>query len=480
MRRQQTIRNPYDQADFQPVAPVLHEADHPLGLYLHQIGSIPLLNRQQELDLARRLDRACRRYRHAAFCNWGVLARVVETFERIRSGEQNLERSIDVMASLGLTAEQIGKRLPCHLRRLHRLCEVAALEFKRLLRARARAARSDLRRALRRRLRQAVRLAEDLSPRTELVGGWVEDQKGLSDRLQEIVRQTEGPARSASARVEQTSRLKELRHVMVQAKASPKELVGWLGVLDRRRALYQHARQQLAAANLRLVVVLAKRYRGRGLPFVDLIQEGNGGLMRAVDKFDYRLGWKFGTYATWWIRQGLTRALYDQSRMVRIPCGQVGLLREVERVQADLTVKNHREPTTEEVAAELQVTPAEVRSLLASDLQPLSLDDHYRGEEESSFHDVLPDQEAVGPADEADRQVLKERMAEVLRCLAPRDREVLELRYGLHDGTPRTLAEIAQVFGLTRERIRQIELRGLQQLREPRRRERLAEFAQCD
>jgi RNA polymerase primary sigma factor len=451
--------------------------DDTLTLYLKQMGSIPRLDRQQEIELVRRLDTARRRYRHAAFCNWGVLAQVVDTFERIRSGEQNLDRTIDVVPSLGLTVEQIRKRLPRHLGRLRRLCQEAAATFAQMFRARARAGRSDLRRALRTRLRQAVRLAEALSPRTELVDCWAEQQKRLSARMQELVQQREGPARSAVARAEQAKRLKELRHLMLQAQATPEELAGWIGVLDRRRALYQQARQELAAANLRLVVALAKRYRGRGLTFADMIQEGNSGLMRAVDKFDHRLGWKFGTYATWWIRQGITRALHDRSRMVRLPCHQVGMLREVERLRAALAVKNHREPTTEEIAAELQVTPAEVRSLLASDLQPLSLDGHYGDEEESSFHSVLADREAAAPAEEADRQLLKERVADLLRCLPPRDRQVLELRYGLHDGTPRTLDEVAQVFGLTRERIRQIEKRGLQKLREPERRARLVEFA---
>jgi RNA polymerase primary sigma factor len=444
-----------------------------LGLYLNQIGSVPLLNRQQELELVTRLDRARRRYRRAAFWNWGVLARAVDTFERVRAGELALDRTIDVVPTLGLTVEQVRKRLPRHLGRLRRLLQEAALAFEQTLRARSRAGRSDLRRALRR----GVRLAEELSPRTELVSAWAEELKRLSARMQDLAQRAEGPARSAAARAERAGRVNELHRLMVQAQATPEELAGWARVLDRRRVLYQQARQELAAANLRLVVSVAKRYRGLGLPFGDLIQEGNRGLMRAVDKFDHRLGFKFGTYATWWVRQGVTRALSDTSRTVRTPCHRVGMVREIDRVQGDFLLQYRRVPTAEEIAEELKVTPAEVLSILALNHPPLSLDDQYGDESEDSFRTCLADQDGPNPAEEADRQLLKERIDELLRGLAPRDREVIELRFGLRDGNPRTLAEVAQVYGITRERARQIEARGLRKLRQPGRRERLAEFA---
>jgi RNA polymerase primary sigma factor len=248
-------------------------------------------------------------------------------------------------------------------------------------------------------------------------------------------------------------------------------------VLRRREAPYQQARQHLAAANLRLVVSVAKSHRARGLPFADLIQEGSRGMMRAVDKFDHRLGWKFGTYATWWIRQGITRALSDTSRTVRLPCHRAAMFREIERVQAEFTVKNRREPTAEEIAPRLNIAAAEVRSILAFSRQPVSLAGNYTGGEEDSFINILADPQAACPAEEADRRLLKERVAELLRCLSPRDREVIELRYGLRDGCPRTLDEVAHVYGVTRERIRQIEARGLQKLRQPERRECLQDFA---
>jgi RNA polymerase primary sigma factor len=457
-----------------------YSTDDGLTVYLKQMGSIPLLNRKQELELVTRLDTARRRYRHAALWNWGVLGQALQTFGRIRAGELFLDRTIDVVPSLGLTPEQVRARLPRHLGRLRRLCEEATRGFTQMFRARSRGEREKLRSALRRQLSMAVRLTEELSPRTELVDSWTEQIKHQSERMQELVRQTEKAARSVAARAEQTHRVKELRRLMVQAQTTPEQLANWTRLVESRRLPYQRARQELAAANLRLVVSIAKRYRGQGLSFADLIQEGNSGLMRAVDKFDHRLGWKFGTYATWWVRQGVTRALADTSRTVRLPCHWASLLREFERVQANLTVTNDREPTVEELATELKLTPPDIRSMRMVARPLLSLDSHFNDDQEHGFHTILADQHAESPADEVDRQLLKERVADLLRCLAPRDREVIELRYGLRDGSPRSLDEVAQVYGVTRERIRQIEARGLEKLRQPDRRQRLAEFKQHD
>jgi RNA polymerase primary sigma factor len=447
-----------------------------LTLYLKQMASIRMLNRQEERDLAARLDIARRRYRHAALWNWGVLAVAADAFERVRAGECSLDRATEVAPSLGLTAEQIQERLAGHLGRLHRLLREAAIGFRQLRRAHSPARRAGLRR----RLRLAVRLAEDLFPRTDAVESWAEEAQRRSARVQALARQLESPARSSGDRAERSKRVKELRQLLEQMRATPEELAGWVEVLLRRRASYHQARQELVAANLRLVVAVAKTYRDRGLPFPDLIQEGNRGLMRAADKYDYRLGFKFSTYATWWVRQGITRALAEQARTVRVPGHWLGLLREVNRVQAAFTATHHRKPTAEEIAGELGVSPAEVRPMLTASRPLLSLDDSHGDGDDERLHNGLPDREAAVPAEEVDRQLLKERIAELLGGLLPRDREVLELRFGLRDGNPRTLDEVAQKFGLTRERIRQIEARGLQKLRQAGRRERLADFLPCE
>jgi RNA polymerase primary sigma factor len=408
-------------------------AEPTLQLYLRQMGAIPLLSRDKELALARHLDTARRRYRHACLSSWAVLDRVVETFEQVEAGEQVLDRVVDLLPGLGLTSERIARRLRRHLPELRRLQGTArdmGLNGQ----------RKDLRRALRR----AVALAEELSPRIELVDRWAR-----------ALRPDDGPA--------------------CDPRTTAEETAGLLRVLERRRVEYQRARRRLAEANLRLVVSIAKRYRGRGLPFADLIQEGNSGLLRAVDKYDYRLGFKFSTYATWWVRQGVTRALDDLSRTVRVPCHRVNLLEALERVRGELTVRQGYEVSVGEAAAVLGITAEEAESLHAAGRRPLSLDEP--AGDEQKLEDFVRDRSAENPGEAADRQLLKDRLAEVLRSLAPRDREVLELRFGLRDGHAHSLEEVAQEFGITRERVRQIESRGLDKLRQPGRRERLAPFA---
>ena len=248
-------------------------------------------------------------------------------------------------------------------------------------------------------------------------------------------------------------------------------------MIRHRQRAYQQARSELAEANLRLVVAIAKRYRGRGLAFADLIQEGNRGLMRAVDKFEHRLGFKFGTYATWWIRQGIQRALADHARTVRVPCHQVSVLAAIDRVRGELFGETGREPTVEEIAKILGTTVEETRSLRAVSRHPVSIHEPMGDEAERDLGEFLGDPSAVNPGTDADQHLLKERIAEVLRSLTPREREVIELRFGLKDGQPRTLDEVAKCYGITRERIRQIEARSLVKLRQPVRSQRLESFA---
>ncbi len=449
-----------------PAETVLGEtaaASDVLGLYLQQMGSIPLLNRTEESELTQRLDTTRRRFRHATLMNWGAIARVIDTFERTEAGELILERTIDVMPGMGLTVEVVRQRLPGHLRTLHRLRHEAAEGFRYLLKARSHAARLHARRELSRRLHRAVRLAEELSPRIELVEVWAKDLEDTARLAREL---------------EARERHEELHELLQTWQATAEQLGALADVVHARWVKFQRARRELAEANLRLVVSIAKRYRGRGLPFADLIQEGNSGLMRAVDKFDHRLGFKFGTYATWWIRQGVTRALSDLSRMVRVPCHHVSLLTSLDRVAGELMARFGREPTLDEVGAVLGISGDEVRSLRVAARQPASLEEPVGDDEDQSLQDFLHASESEGVTQRIDRGLLRERVDEVLRCLPPRDREVLELRFGLKDGHARTLDEISQHFGITRERIRQIENRGLSRLRQPDQSNRLAQFAE--
>jgi RNA polymerase primary sigma factor len=454
--------------------------DDALGLYLRQMGAIPLLSREQELALAVRLENARRRFRRAALSSWLTLRRVVETFECVRAGKQAVDPTIDVVTSLGLSRDQILARLPHNLRTLQHLQQTATASFRALRRATTAAGRSRLRKALARQLRKAILLVEELSPRTELLEQLAENLRRWVGHMNELEQQIGACGRSRADRERQTRLVKELRDLTLEAQATPEELAGLLRVLGRRHERYKQARRELAEGNLRLVVSIAKRYRGRGLSFADLIQEGNRGLMRAVDKYEHRMGFKFGTYATWWIRQGITRALADHARTVRVPCHQVGTLAAIERVRGELAIELGREPTVEEIASNLGVTAEETRSLRVVARHPISLHEPLGGEGERALSDFLDDPGASNPGEKVDQHLLRERIADVLRSLTPREREVIELRFGLKDGQPRTLDEVARAYGITRERIRQIEARGLVKLRQPLRSTRLLGFTERD
>lgn len=470
--------------DLEPVVDLhVHEdtsngPDDALGLYLKQMGAIPLLNRSEELVLAEKLERARDHYRRAVFCAWTNLDKIVDLFQRVAAGEVPIDPIIDVVTSLRRSKDEITQRMPTHLRALKKLRDGSTDTFKNLLRTSSPAGKQRVSRDFVKLLRKSIDLVEELSPRTEFLDTLVHEYKTLVRDLHDLEAEASVSGRSQKARDLQTRAIKKLRNAMVTHKTTSEQAKKLLRIMLRRQKAFQKVRMELAEANLRLVVSIAKKYRGRGLAFGDLIQEGNRGLMRAVDKFEHRMGFKFGTYATWWIRQGIQRALADHARTVRVPCHQVSMLAAMERVRGELIGRTGRDPNTEDLAAALGISVEETKALRAVSRMPLSLQEPMGDETERPLEEVINDPRAENPGENVDQTLLRDRIAEVLRSLTPREREVVELRFGLKDGQPRTLDEVARCYGITRERIRQIEARSLIKLRQPTRSKRLEGFTE--
>ncbi len=449
--------------------------DDALGLYLRQMGQIRLLKPLEERSLAVSLERNRTRFRRASLLCAYVVARATTTLEKVRDGLAAIDPLIDVYSTeeIKLSRVEIIARMPHNLPLIRRLLREEAQAFAIGLDIEGTAEYHEWRVSRFRRLHKLEKLINELSPRTEHIERWVDELHDMATEMKALDRACQ---RGASSVAEQARRDQELREAQEKVHLTPKELSSLAKVLRRRRKAYQKVRSELAEANLRLVVSIAKNYRNRGLPFADLIQEGNRGLMRAVDKYEHRRGFKFGTYATWWIRQGVQRALADHARTVRVPCHQIGLMAKMERKRSELSIATGREPTSEELAIALGVKTEDTRSLRAVGRQPVSLHEPIGGDGERALEDFLSDGQTPNPGEHVDARLLRERINEVLKSLAPREREVIELRFGLKDGTARTLDEVARQYGITRERIRQIEARGLLKLRQPTRSQRLEEF----
>ena len=443
-------------------------ADDILGLYLRQMGSIPLLNKVQEKAKACELERVRNRFRHAVLLCPMIITRVMHLFERVRAGQTPIDPVVDIVATTGLSREKILSRLPHNLTSLRTIIQKDEAEFIDSLRLESESAIARWRIRHYRRLCKARTLLMELSPRTEMLERWVDD---FQNKVRDLAGQMQ-----AHGVTERLRRNRTFRDALVVFQAEPEELNFLLGTMRLRQQEYLDVRRQLAEANLRLVVAIAKNYRNRGLSFADLIQEGNRGLMRAVDKYEYRLDFKFGTYATWWIKQGIQRALSDNARTVRVPCHQISNLAAIERIRNEVLVATGREATLEEIATKAGMRIEETRSLRAVGRQPVSLHEPISGDGERALEDFLSDHDTTIPGSSVDFSLLRERISEVLKSLNPREKEVIELRFGLRDGTPKTLDEVARIYGITRERIRQIEARGILKLRNPNRSKRLSEF----
>jgi RNA polymerase primary sigma factor len=319
-------------------------------------------------------------------------------------------------------------------------------------------------------------LVEELGLRTQRIEPMIRTLEEFSLRIDGLQERISSHKKSRGPIAEREAWLCEYRNLLIATQETPTSLRNRVRYLKSIYAEYQQAKRELSEGNLRLVVSIAKKYRNRGLSFLDLIQEGNAGLMRAVDKFEYRRGFKFCTYATWWIRQAITRAVADQSRTIRIPVHMVETMSRVRNVSRQLLQEYGREPTMEETARRARTSVDEARRVLAMSRYPISLDRPVGNSEDSQFGDLLPDSGAESPATGASQEMLRTRIDKVLKTLSYREREIIKLRYGLGDGYSYTLEEVGHIFKVTRERIRQIEAKAVRKLQQPSRSQELVGF----
>jgi RNA polymerase primary sigma factor len=450
--------------------------DDPIRMYLTQMAEIPLLAREEEIALAKKIEITRRQFRRTLLSCDLALRQTVQTLHRVHRGELPFDRTIKVSLTERLTKEQILARMPHNLPTLDHLIEQDRKDFEQLISKKTSARdRALTRRRFMRRRAKKLALAEELSLRTRQLRPMIEQIEQVSERMDSI-RQSLADIPRGFATAERARLRAELKQLMLHTLESPASLRNRCHVLRQQFVAYERVKRQLSSGNLRLVVSIAKKYRNRGLSFLDLIQEGNTGLMRAVDKYEYRRGYKFSTYATWWIRQAITRAIADQARTIRIPVHMIDVLSRLRNVGKKLLQEMGREPTTEETALAAGISLDETRRVLAIGRHPASLDRPIGESEDCSFGEFIEDHGTESPVKTASNGLLRDRIEDLLKTLTYREREIIRLRYGLDDGYSYTLEEVGRIFKVTRERVRQIEAKAVRKLQHPVRSRTLAGF----
>jgi RNA polymerase primary sigma factor len=454
-----------------------HAGSDLVQAYLTQIHDIPLLTRPEEIEAAQRIDRARERYRRAVLSSEGLLREVLRLLCDVQAGRRPVYDVLEVSMNDREEKARLGRRLESLVPTIEGLLRNDRNELSLALGMRRAGPRR--RRLLRRivhRRRRCAELVEEVRPKMEVLRPAMDDLARTCHRMHVLAEEAADENRRDERGKAAAKARRELHELILDVGDSPASLARRLERIERRGREFDDAKHELCTRNLRLVVSVAKKYRNRGVGFLDLIQEGNTGLMRAVEKYEVGRGFKFCTYATWWIRQAITRAIDDQSRTVRVPSHASEKADKVWTAAEEFLHEHEHDPTIEETSERAGMSVEETNLALKARRQPLSLDQPVYHRADDSHADFLPDPHAPHPDDEMDQGLLKSRLDEALEVLSWREREVLRLRYGLGDGHAYTLGEVGKIFQVSRERIRQIETRALKRLLESEPSEKLLDF----
>jgi RNA polymerase primary sigma factor len=448
--------------------------DDPVRLYLTQMGQIPLLSREDEIRLASRIEITRKRFRTKVLASPVAVVEAIQILEDLKNGDLAFDRTLKADSSIDIPRIEVLERLPEMIDRLRQLVFDSHECYERLSHGRlGAAARRRFRARLKENQRRCVEILEGTKIQTKKIKPMMEKLESLSRSLDLIGTEAEAAPDRSPARAKL---LEEIEKTQAQTLEGAEELRARVRDIRERFEEYEKAKRKLSSGNLRLVVSIGKRYRNRGLSFLDLIQEGNTGLMRAVEKYEYRRGYKFSTYATWWVRQAISRAIADQARTIRVPVHMIEAMTKIRQVARRLAQENGREPSLEEIAEESGVSLEETQRVLKISKYPISLDRPVGEGNDTDFGSFLEDTSVESPVASASHQMLRERIHATLQSLSFREREIIKLRYGLGVGYTYTLEEVGKIFHVTRERVRQIEAKSLLKLQHPLRSRMLEGF----
>ena len=456
---------------------VSDEADDPVCIYLMQMGEFPMLTPEEEVATAHEIEATRRAYRRHLLSSDYVLQGVLTLIREVETGNRRLDRTVEVSVTDTHQKNRLKKIIAENIITIQKIYEDNLQNFSVVMNpAEEISKRKKLWRTIKRKRRKGALLVREIEFRTFLVRKMLEELRDTSERMTVLHEQIK-LLRDDPEMADQVVKMRhELHKNMRETHEAPATLRRYVEKGNQLQLNYELAKRKLSAGNLRLVISIAKNYRNRGVAFIDLIQEGNTGLMRAVDKFQYRKGYKFSTYATWWIRQAITRAIVNQGRTIRVPLHVVETMRKVREAKQSLFQQVEREPTVEEMASEVGIRYQDATTILRMNNPLISLDQPVNNRDYSVYGEFLEDSREESPMDEIQRDSLRDRINDILYELSYREREIIRLRYGLANGHPCTLEEVGRFFSVTRERVRQIEAKAIRKLQHPVRSQKLYSF----